>query len=212
VVARCWTSANRRRRKSCSVFPWEHGGCPVLPAAGLANADLEDVFTQRGPVGWGGHYSTRSHEVVHHLDFDVAAGDVVVAYQTDIRAVVGFCRVESMKPEGAPGEIELQLQPIAICSPPCPIHDLKHGTPLEHSNAVNGPVMLWQLIRHDGSFSIHLGSAEASLGRTASSGRLGSHPSRQCHLTGVPLCSWPGRRPPSDEPGEGFAERDGLVG
>ena len=51
---------------------------------------------------------------------------------------------------GAPnGEIELQLQPIAICSPPCPIHDLKHGTPLEHSNAVNGPVMLRELSGHE---------------------------------------------------------------
>jgi hypothetical protein len=110
---------------------------------------LGDVFSQKGPIGWGGHYSTRSQEVVHHLDFDVAPGDVAVAYQTDIRAVVGFCRVEAMKPEGAPGEIELQLQPIAICSPPCPIHDLKHGTPLEHSNAVNGPVMLRELGRHE---------------------------------------------------------------
>lgn len=112
--------------------------------------DWPSVFRRKDPVGWGGHYSTNSAEVCRHLDEQIAAGDVVVAYQTDQKVVVGFLRVEQLKPTrrgGSPG-LELQLQPIHKLDPPWKIHDEKHGTPLESSSAVNGRVMIREL-QHD---------------------------------------------------------------
>jgi hypothetical protein len=68
---------------------------------------------------------------------------VVVAYRTDERLVVGFCVVTRMT--GRPGEREIWLAPIHELSPGFAIHDHKHGTPLEASNAVRGAVMIREL-------------------------------------------------------------------
>lgn len=105
------------------------------------------VFEKNGPVQWGGHYSTRSAEVAKHLDEAVAVGDVVVSYQTDELAVVGFCRIERIT--GAPGAKKLWLLSIESLSTPFMIHKHKHGTNLEHSIAVNGPLMLRELAKSE---------------------------------------------------------------
>ena len=101
------------------------------------------VFAPGKRQQWGGSYSTTSAEVLKRLDEDVLAGDVVVAYQTDDRAVVGFCVVARIS--GPAGDRKLWLEPIERLGTPLPIHDCKAGTPLESSNAVNGPVMLREL-------------------------------------------------------------------
>lgn len=103
------------------------------------------VFNQKGSVEWGGDYSTRSPEVSNYLANEVAVGDVVVAYQTNLRSVVGYCSVA--KVTGQPGARKLWLQPFEVVDPPLAIHDHKAGSLLERSIAVNGPVMLRELSR-----------------------------------------------------------------
>lgn len=103
------------------------------------------VFNKPGPVQWGGDYSTRSREVSSYLASEVSTGDVVVAYQTNLRAVVGYCAVSRIT--GPPREKKLWLQPFEVVDPPFLIHDNKVGSVLEQSLAVNGRVMLRELCR-----------------------------------------------------------------
>lgn len=101
------------------------------------------VFNDASQKQWGGHYATRSPQVGRRLDEDVRSGDVVVAYQTDTRCIVGFCVIT--KVVGPVGDRRLHLKPIELLSVPFPIHDRKAGTCLELSWAVRGPVMLAEL-------------------------------------------------------------------
>lgn len=113
--------------------------------SGYSGDWLADVFPWKRASEWGGHYSTRSAEVAHRLNDDVAPGDVVVAYQTDLKAVVGFCRISKIT--GPHGDRRLFLKPLHVVKPPFKIHDHKSGTPLASSHAVNGMVMLRELER-----------------------------------------------------------------
>ena len=101
------------------------------------------VFNKIGPVQWGGDDSTRSREVSHYLAGEISPGDVIVAYQTDLLAVVGYCTVARII--GRPKKRKLWLQPFEVIDPPFRIHDHKQGSVLERSIAVNGPVMLREL-------------------------------------------------------------------
>jgi hypothetical protein len=103
------------------------------------------VFNSPKEQRWGGHFATRSPQVGARLDYEVTAGDVVVAYQTDTRTIVGFCVIT--KVTGRPGDRRLYLKPIERLSPTFPIHERKAGTSLEKSWAVRGPVMLAELTR-----------------------------------------------------------------
>jgi hypothetical protein len=111
--------------------------------AGYRGDWAADVFSSTKNTQWGGSYSTASFEVLKALDERVAAGDVVAAYQTDDRVVVGFCTITSIK--GRPGDRKLYLKPIHHLKTPLKIHEAKHGTVLADSIAVNGPVMLREL-------------------------------------------------------------------
>ncbi|NGP06784.1 hypothetical protein G6038_15100 [Rhodococcus sp. 14C212] len=104
---------------------------------------LRGVFSRGAPVEWGGDYSTLSGEVSKHLAEEVTAGDVVAAYQTDSKSVVGFCTVTKLT--GEPGVRRIYLQPIHWLTPAFPVHERKAGTPLESSNAVNGPAVFREL-------------------------------------------------------------------
>ena len=139
------------------------------------------VFNRKGPVGWGGHYSTRSPEVAKHLDNDVTVGDVVVAYQTDEREVVGFCTVVAIKPSRH-GGMELRLQPIAVLRKGFRIHDLKAGTPLASSSAVNGRVMLRELEPAEMRVLVSLAGAPARVlrGQTGRSGWVPAATTQTC--------------------------------
>lgn len=117
------------------------------------------VFDRRGPVGWGGHYSTRSAEVARYIDTEVSVGDVVVAYQTNEREIVGFCVVQALRVSKKHGGTELYLQPIEALDPGLPIHEVKHGTPLANSTAVNGPVMLRELSKPEVQAIVRLSGA-----------------------------------------------------
>jgi hypothetical protein len=128
------------------------------------------VFHKDRESEWGGSYSTASAEVSNHLDDVVAAGDVVVAYQTNLRAVVGFCRIT--KVTGPAGDRKVFLRPIEALDPPWPIHDAKRGTVLERSAAVNGPVMLRELSRDEMEAVVRLSGAPRRVmrGQTAAGG------------------------------------------
>jgi hypothetical protein len=106
---------------------------------------LQMVFGKASSTQWGGHYSTLSPEVSRYLDEEVGTGDVVVAYQTNMRSIVGFCRISKIT--GGVGDRKLYLQPIYALNTPFQVHAAKAGTPLERSAAVNGPVMMRELDR-----------------------------------------------------------------
>lgn len=128
--------------------------------SGYSGDWLQDVFSRKAETEWGGHYSTKSAEVGHLLDRDVAAGDLVVAYQTDLLAVVGLCTVTKIA--GRPGNRKLYVEPLLVFAPPFKIHDHKAGTPLATSPAVNGPVMLRELDRVEARLIITMANASGS--------------------------------------------------
>jgi len=106
---------------------------------------LADVFPAKAASEWGGHYATMSAEVAGLLDHEMSQGDVVVAYQTDTKSVVGFLRITTIT--GPPGDKKLYLRRTYRLPNPFLIHKHKHGTSLETSAAVKGPVTLREL--HD---------------------------------------------------------------
>lgn len=115
------------------------------------------VFAKAIEHQWGGHYATRSAQVGARLDSDVASGDLVVAYQTDLRAVIGFCVITRMT--GSAGDRKIYLQPIERLAQPFPFHERKVGTTLENSWAVRGPVMLAELTRAEMEDLIRIAAA-----------------------------------------------------
>lgn len=108
-------------------------------------------------VEWGGDYSTSSNEVHKHLAESIAAGDVVAAYQTDERSVAGLCVVTRMT--GRPGDRKVWLAPLHELPPGFAIHEHKHGTPLEDSAAVGGPVLLRELDKREMQALVRLAGA-----------------------------------------------------
>lgn len=127
--------------------------------AGYRGQWRSEVFNRSRPIGWGGHYSSTSPEVWKALDERVGVGDVMAAYQTDDRELVGFCRVEAIKPR--PPGIELLLRPIELLAQPLAIHEAKRGTILETSAAVNGMVMLRELSLAEMKVLVRLSGAPA---------------------------------------------------
>jgi hypothetical protein len=130
-----------------------------------AGGDWEkDVFSSKEPVEWGGHHATRSAEVAKTLNDGVSVGDVVVAYQTDAKTVVGYLRL--VRIEGSRDERRLFLQPAHRIDPPFPIHEHKAGTSLADSTAVGGSVMLRELSEQEMRDLVRLSGAPESLLRT----------------------------------------------
>lgn len=101
------------------------------------------VFDNAGETPVGGHQATRSRFVERLLDDEVRPGDVVVSYQTNRQAVIGFCRLE--RTTGRPGDLTLYVKPIHRLDPPFRIHERKHGTLLETAAAVRSQYMLSEL-------------------------------------------------------------------
>lgn len=123
-----------------------------------AGGDWEtDVFSSAEPVEWGGHHSTRSAEVAKTLNDVVSVGDVVVAYQTDAKVVVGYLRL--VRIDGPRDARRLFLQPIHRIEPPFPIHEHKAGTSLAESPAVSGSVMLRELSEQEMQDLVRLSGA-----------------------------------------------------
>ena len=124
-----------------------------------------EVFNRSRAIRWGGHYSSESPEVWKTLDERVSAGDVVVAYQTDDRTVVGFCSITAVRSH--PSGVELVVRPIEMLAQPFKIHEAKRGTILADSIAVNGPVMLRELSSAEMKVLVKLAGAPARVLRGA---------------------------------------------
>jgi hypothetical protein len=128
-------------------------------------------FTQPGPEHWGGTDAFVSAEVKNYLMKDIHKGDVVVAYQTDLQAVVGFAVVakvvhhsESTSAVFDPIEkADLHLQPIHVLDGPFLIHEHKQGTVLEHDAAVNGQPGLRPLTREAVQAIVDLSGAPSAV-------------------------------------------------
>lgn len=129
--------------------------------SGYSGDWIQEVFKPGKTVEWGGHHSTRSREVAKHLNEDVRVGDVIVAYQTDDKAIVGFCRLERIA--GPPDGKRLWLRPLHQLTTPLLIHSVKKGTNLEYSVAINGPVMLRELGSAEMQVIVKLAGAPSAL-------------------------------------------------
>jgi len=124
------------------------------------NGDGADPFASTGDeLEWCGHYSTRSAEVASTLNDDVAVGDVVVAYQTDVKGVTGYLRVTRI--EGPRDDKRLFVRPVHRVDPPFLIHQHKAGTTLATSSAVGGMVMLRELSAEEMRELVELSGAPA---------------------------------------------------
>jgi len=135
----------------------------------LVSGNGRQTFNKKAPVQWGGDYATLSAEVSNYLANDISPGDIVIAYQTDLSSIVGYCTVTKIA--GA-GDRKLWLQPFEVVNPPFRIHDHKTGTVLEQSIAVRGPVMLRELSKTEMKALVSLaGSPQRVLrGQPASGG------------------------------------------
>lgn len=132
---------------------WLYKNNGVKPGpAGYYGHWRTNVFDQDRELEWGGDYATRSMEVHNNLATEVRPGDVVVAYQTETKEVVGFCKVTQVT-GAATGQVDVHkpkgrkiwLRPIELLRTPLRLHEVKRGTVLQDSPAVNGPIMLSEL-------------------------------------------------------------------
>lgn len=118
-------------------------------------------FTDPGPSPWGGTAAFRSTEVHRYLDEVIAPGDVMVCYQTDSKAVVGFASVEDVT--GPAGDRQLVLQPLHLLDEPFKIHEHKRGTVLESDTAVNGRPAIRELGTEQMEAIVRLSGAPAAV-------------------------------------------------
>lgn len=88
-----------------------------------AKGDWDEVFQKTGPTKWGGSWCTSNPVSKHILNEEMAAGDLILAYQTDDRQIVGVCRVHRI--EGERNERNLWLKPIHRFVPTVSVHELK---------------------------------------------------------------------------------------
>ena len=131
---------------------------------------LAEVFSSAEPVVWPGHSGSGAAEVHQALDERMSIGDVVVAFQTNRRAIMGMCRVTGVV--GDPGAIDLVLEPIHCFGEPFRVHEARAGTSLERCAALIGRVTLRELSRDEMVTLIDLSGAPKRVlrGRAAAGG------------------------------------------
>lgn len=138
---------------------WLYKNSDVGGPAGYRGHWRSEVFAQVADLDWGGTYSTTSFESKRLVREEVSAGDVVAAYQTDLKSVAGFCLVTRMTGPVGQQARKIWLTPIERRAAPFRIHEHKAGTPLATSLAVNGPVMLRELERAEMEALVRLSGA-----------------------------------------------------
>jgi len=92
-----------------------------------AYGDWEDVFRKTKAVKWGGSWCTNNPVSKNIMNELMRAGDLVLAYQTDDRKIVGVCRL--VKITGKRNDRILWLEPLDRFNPPTLIHELKVQMP-----------------------------------------------------------------------------------
>jgi hypothetical protein len=145
--------------------------CNVRPnGTGTSGDWLAEVFSSSDTVVWPGHSGSGSAEVHRALDERMSVGDVVVAFQTNRRAIMGMCRVNEVV--GDPGAVDLVLAPIHCFATPFRVHEARVGTSLERCGALIGRVALRELTRDEMVTLVDLSGAPKRVlrGRAASRG------------------------------------------
>jgi Domain of unknown function (DUF3883) len=89
---------------------------------------------QRRPAqGMGGSQTMASTGSLHILWQEMSPGDMVLAYQTDLRAAVGLCEVDDLvdyvDEEGEP-QRDMMLRPVESFAEPVKLHELKRTDPV----------------------------------------------------------------------------------
>lgn len=98
-------------------------------AAQRAVGDWRDFFDQAQAGSWGGRSTMASPLSRKILRDEMNLVDLVLCWQTDLRAAVGLCRVESLRSRGRDREIWLELVGDPFATP-------VQFTERKHSNAV----------------------------------------------------------------------------
>jgi hypothetical protein len=82
-----------------------HEGIPKLPSlyvykcrndpysGNSAYGDWDDVFSQSGPVKWGGAWATKHPTSLTIFESELQVGDLILAWQTDLKAAIGIAEV-----------------------------------------------------------------------------------------------------------------------
>ena len=85
--------------------------------------DWHDVFKQTAVVRWGGSSVTNNPVSIRILNEHIKPDDLILAYQTDDRLLVGICRVSRIT--GNAGDKVIYLKPVHEFSKPIPIHEVR---------------------------------------------------------------------------------------
>src|SRR5437660_1221436 len=88
-----------------------------------AYGNWQELFAQRRAMSWGGSWGIKNSVSVHILNELMKPDDLVLAYQTDDKCIVGTCRVAEVR--GKPGDREIWLKPVDRFDVPVPIHELR---------------------------------------------------------------------------------------
>lgn len=128
-----------------------------------------DLFAATEPCWWGGSRATTSTEALLNLRELMSEGDVIVCYQTDEKAVIGFAQIERI--DGPDDDREVWLTAIQLLDPPFAIHTAKKGTPLEHSTGITGPIMVREIEKADMKQIVKLAGASERVLRGMPSGQ-----------------------------------------
>lgn len=92
-----------------------------------AYGDWDDVFRKTGEVRWGGSWCTANPVSKSIMNERIQRGDLVIAYQTDDRNIVGVCRLSKIT--GGKNNRGLWLIPLYRFDPPVAIHEIKARVP-----------------------------------------------------------------------------------
>lgn len=93
-----------------------------------AYGDWSEFFADPGDGEWGGTWATANPASRRIVSERMKTGDLVLAYQTDLRAAIGLCRVVRLVDEDD-GETRLYLEPIERFPEPVDILSLKKRDP-----------------------------------------------------------------------------------
>jgi len=93
--------------------------------------DWDEFFARQQPAEWGGTVTMGSTKSRGILSNEMSRGDLVLCWQSDRRAAVGLCRVDSLRDsidDDGEKQRELWLQLLGEpFSPPVPILDMRKG-------------------------------------------------------------------------------------
>src|SRR5665213_2211322 len=116
-----------RTERSAAVKLWVYK-CNRNPQEySSADGDWEEVFSGTSEVAWGGSRCTRNPVSKSIINERMRKGDLVLAYQTNERSIVGVCGLTNIIGEW--DDRHLYLKPLHRFEPPVLIHELKLSTP-----------------------------------------------------------------------------------